>query len=118
MKFVGMKVILFWYELHTVVFAVWFIYRVEGAIRCGLDSPVEESDEETDETAPNGYQATIVSDQGWIDANVAELSPLTLKHIHQYFITGRLSVSPQQSHSRGDTGCLTQRRSNAYQFTM
>ena len=31
-----------------------------------------------------------MSDQGWIDANVAELPPLTLKHIHQYFITGRL----------------------------
>ena len=67
-----------------------FIYRVEGAIRCGLDSPVEESDEENDETAPDGYQATLVSEQGWIDANVAELPPLTLKHIHQYFITGRL----------------------------
>ena len=26
----------------------------------------------------------------WIDANVAELPLLTLKHIHQYFITGRL----------------------------
>ena len=67
-----------------------FIYRVEGAIRCGLDSPVEESDEENDETAPDGYQATLVSEQGWIDANVAELPQLTLKHIHQYFITGRL----------------------------
>ena len=31
-----------------------------------------------------------MSEQGWIDANVAELPPLTLKHIHQYFITGRL----------------------------
>ena len=31
-----------------------------------------------------------MSDQGWIDANVAELPLLTLKHIHQYFITGRL----------------------------
>ena len=55
-----------------------------------LDSPVEESDKETDETAPDGYQATIVSDQGWIDANVAGLPPLTLKHIHQYFISSRL----------------------------
>ena len=31
-----------------------------------------------------------MSEQGWIDANVAELPQLTLKHIHQYFITGRL----------------------------
>ena len=43
----------------------WFIYRVEGAIRYGLDSPVEESDEETCETAPDGYQTTVVSEQRW-----------------------------------------------------
>jgi len=60
-----------------------FIHRVEGAIRCGLDSPVEES-EENDETAPDGYHATLTSEQGWIDANAAELPQLTLKHIHQY----------------------------------
>ena len=29
-----------------------------------------------------------------------------------------MSVSLQKSHSRGDTGCFTQRRSNAYQFMM
>ena len=51
---------------------------VEGAIRCGLDSPVEESDEETDEIAPDGYQATIMSDQGWIDANVAAYKHLPI----------------------------------------
>jgi len=97
-----------------------FIYRVEGAIRCGLDSPVEESDEENDETAPDGYQATLVSEQGWIDANVSELPQLTLKHIHQYFITGRLRKErvTATNHLRGDTGCLTQRRSNVYQFMM
>ena len=27
---------------------------------------------------------------GYIDADFVELPPLTLKHIHQYFITGRL----------------------------
>ena len=63
---------------------VKMIHRVEEAMRCGLDSTVEESD---DETAPNGYQATIMSEQV---ANVAQLHPLTHRHIHQYFITGRL----------------------------
>jgi len=63
--------------------------RVEGAIRCGLDSPVEESEEEN-EAAPDGYEATLSSESGWIDAECIDLPPLTLKHIHQYFITGRL----------------------------
>ena len=51
---------------------------------------LKEQSEQTDETAPDGYQATIMSDQGWIDANVAELPPLTLTNIYQYLITGRL----------------------------
>jgi len=36
-----------------------FNYRVEGAIEFGLDSPVEKSDEENDETAPD--QKTLLS---------------------------------------------------------
>jgi len=35
-----------------------FIYRVEGAIEFGLDSPVEESDE-NDETASDHYETTV-----------------------------------------------------------
>ena len=57
--------------------------------RCGLDSPAEGSEEENDE-APDGYEATLLSQSGWLDAASVELPPLTLKHIHQYFITGRL----------------------------
>ena len=55
----------------------------------GLNSPAEESEEENDE-APDGYEATLLSQSGWLDADFVELPPLTLKHIHQYFITGRL----------------------------
>ena len=36
-----------------------FNYRVEGAIEFGLDSSVEESDEENDETAPDHYETTL-----------------------------------------------------------
>ena len=36
-----------------------FIYRVEGAIEFGLDSRVEESDEENDETAPDHLRHLI-----------------------------------------------------------
>ena len=68
-----------------------FIHRVEGAIRYGLDSPAEESEEENDE-AHDGYEATLLSQSEWLDADFVELHgpPLTLKQIHQYFITGRL----------------------------
>ena len=66
-----------------------FIYRVEGPIEFGLDSPVEERDE-NDETATDHYETTLQSDSGWIDVNFTELPPLTLKYIHQYFLTGRL----------------------------
>jgi len=40
--------------------------------------------------APDHYETTLQSDSGWIDVNFTELPPLTLKHIHQYFISGRL----------------------------
>jgi len=33
-----------------IIDSTTFIYRVEGAIEFGLDSPVEESDEENDES--------------------------------------------------------------------
>ena len=61
---------------------------MEGAIQCGLDSPVEESDD--DETAPDGFEATMTSISGWQDVDVADIPPLTLKHIHQFFISGRI----------------------------
>ena len=35
-----------------------FIYRVEGGIEFGLDSPAEESDE-NDETASDHYETTL-----------------------------------------------------------
>ena len=62
---------------------------MEGAIQCGLDSPVEESDEE-DEVVPDGFEAAMTSSSGWMDADVTDIPPLTLKHIHQFFISGRL----------------------------
>ena len=61
---------------------------MEGAIQCGLDSPVEESDD--DETAPDGFEATKTSISGWQDVDVADIPPLTLKHIHQFFLSGRI----------------------------
>ena len=72
-----------------IIDSTTFIYRVEGAIEFGLDSPVEESDEKM-MRAPDHYETTLQSDSGWIDVNFTELPPLTLKHIHQYFISGRL----------------------------
>ena len=30
MKLVGMKIILYWYEIHTAVFAVYYVNRSEG----------------------------------------------------------------------------------------
>ena len=48
------------------------LFIVEGAIRCGLDSPAEESEEENDE-APDGYEATLLSQSGWLDADFVEL---------------------------------------------
>ena len=65
------------------------IHRVEGAIQCGLDSPVEESDED-DEIVPDGFEAAMTSSSGWMDAGVTDMPPLALKHIHQFFISGRL----------------------------
>ena len=38
MKLVGMKIILFWYELHTVVFAVYWDRRLLLAARFTLKS--------------------------------------------------------------------------------
>ena len=95
-----------------------FIYRVEGAIEFGLDSPVEGSDEENDETAPDHYETTLQSDSGWMDVKFTELPQLTLKHIHQYFITGRLRkehVTASKPFERG-RGCSTQKKYSPYQF--
>ena len=38
------------YYYMQIIDSTTFIYRVEGAIEFGLDSPVEESDEENDES--------------------------------------------------------------------
>ena len=62
-----------------IIDSTTFIYRVEGAIKFGLDSPVEESDEENDETAPDHYETTLQSDSGWIDVNFTELPTLLLR---------------------------------------
>ena len=35
-------------------------------------------------------EATLSSESGWIDAKCIDLPPITLKHIHLYFITARL----------------------------
>jgi len=54
--------------------------------------------------APDHYETTLQSDSGWIDVNFTELPPLTLKHIHQYFITGRLCkecVTASKAFERG-----------------
>jgi len=47
------------YYHMQIIDSTTFIYRVEGAIEFGLDSPVEESDEENDETAPDHYETTL-----------------------------------------------------------
>ena len=41
-------------DMHSTT----FIYRVEGGIEFGLDSPAEESDE-NDETASDHYETTL-----------------------------------------------------------
>ena len=65
---------------------------MEGAIQCGLDSPVEENDSDDNETVPDNFEATMTFSGGWMDADVADvhIPPLTLKHIHEFFIAGRL----------------------------
>ena len=46
---------------------------MEGAIQCGLDSPVEESDSDDNETVPDNFEATMTSSGGWMDADVADV---------------------------------------------
>ena len=39
MKLVGMKIILFWYELHTVVFAVFLWLQISTTVHVWLKIP-------------------------------------------------------------------------------
>jgi len=62
-----------------------FIYRIEGAIEFSIDSEVMKKMIRQHLIVGDNY-----TDSGWIDANFTEVHPLTLKHVHQYFITGKL----------------------------